>query len=250
MSDLDLFVPAEAAHQAQAVLLDSGFELSTIATPLLAGADHLPVLALQRDGLIVSVEIHHTLINRRLASFIKTFDELMATSVPFSLGEQTGCRLGNAEMLWHLYHHMVSEHMRLIRIVDMVAFAEKFAEEIDWTVIQQESPKIIAALSVLHFVAPLSTRLQQAAGIVVGNRPSGTEIAMHDWPPLPRFRWGGKTKRQILQATFFPSEFSLRLYYGVPSNRAIFWRRWLHHPWQILYWWGQRRWSGRWAGRA
>jgi hypothetical protein len=50
---------------------------------------------------------------------------LWETAVAYPFAGQTAHMLGCEEMLWHLYAHMVSEHTRLIRIVDVVGFAER-----------------------------------------------------------------------------------------------------------------------------
>ena len=244
MNDLDLLVPEAAQAEAQHVLERAGFQPNLEATQPPADHHHLPTLMQQQDGLTVSVEVH-----RRLFSGLLTRDKTLETTMwdtatSFLLDDRLVHTLSPVNTLWHLYQHTLSEPTRLIRLVDITAVAEKYADEIDWTAVGQTHPEIIASLSNLHFVSPLSTNLIAKAGLQFKQKPVGTELALADWPPLPRSQWAGKTTRQIGQATFFPSEFSLRFYYGIANGRTHFWHRWFRHPLQILSWWLTRR-SGR-----
>jgi len=171
----------------------------------------------------------------------KSFAELWQTAVAYSFAGQTTFMLGYEEMLWHLYAHMISEHTRLIRIVDIVGFAEKFVAEIDWPRIGKEKPRVLAALSVLNFVIPLSEHLRETANIADGPQPDGVDRLLQDWPPLPRHLWAGKSRQEIWQETFFPTEASLRLYYGIPVDQPITLHRWAKHPAQIAAWYVQKR---------
>lgn len=241
MSDLDILVQPQQAAAAQQLLLQQGYQLNPHAEPAPADHRHLPVLMVQREGLTVSIEIHRSLASGLLMAEGKPFAQLWATAVPFSIQGQTAYSLGPADMLWHLYHHASAEHTRLIRLLDLTAVAEQYANDIDWTEIRQTQPEIIAALSNLHYVAPLSDNLRQKAGIQLKQKPAGAALALHDWPPLPRVQWSGKSRRHIWQHTFMPSEFSLRFYYGIPNHQSCWRQRWLTHPLQVGRWWWQRR---------
>ncbi len=241
MSDLDILVPPAQVFTVQTILRDLGFTDSLPDDPTPPDHRHLPVVMQTTAEMAVSVEIHRALGGTPRFPEGKPFAELWKTAVSYPLATQTAHMLSHEDMLWHLYTHMVSEHTRLIRIVDMVAFAEKFAQEIDWQLVKQQTPQVMAALSVLHFVMPLSDELRQTAGIATGPQPDGADVMLQDWPPLPRHLWGGKSRREIWQATFFPTEASLRLYYGIPVDRSITSCRWIRHPAQIMAWYVQRR---------
>jgi hypothetical protein len=241
MSDLDLLVTDTAAQEAQNLLWQAGFRPNTEAQHIPSDHRHLPVLMMQQDGLTVSVEIHRQLLGGLWAQAKNPSALVWDAPLSFSLNGRPAYTLAPIHMLWHLCHHTLAEPARLIRLVDITAVAEKYVEEIDWTAVRQTYPEIIAFLSNLHFVTPLSENLRDKAGIILKRKPAGTELALADWPPLPRMYWPDKTYRQILQATFLPSEFSLRLFYGIPNHRSHLWHRWLHHPLQILWWWLARR---------
>ncbi len=237
MNDLDLLVPEAAQAEAQHMLKQTGFQPNPQAAQPPADHHHLPVLMMQKDGLTVSVEIHRRLFSGLLTRDTALEDRVWDTALPFWLNGRLAHTLSPLNTLCHLYQHTVSEPARLIRLVDITAVAEKYAADIDWTAVRQNHPQIIAALSNLHFVSPLSTNLISQAGLLLKQKPAGTELALADWPPLPRSYWANTSTRQILQATFIPSEFSLRFYYGIPNHRSHHLHRWLHHPRQILSWW-------------
>ena len=237
MNDLDLLVPEAAQTEAQHMLKQTGFQPNPQAMQPPADHHHLPVLVMQQDGLTVSVEIHRRLFSGLLTRDTALEDGVWDTALPFWLNGRLAHTLSPLNTLCHLYQHTLSEPTRLIRLVDITAVAKKYADDIDWTAVRQNHPQIIAALSNLHFVSPLSANLISQAGLRLKQKPAGTELALADWPPLPRIHWATKSTRQILQSTFFPSEFSLRFYYGIPNHRSHHLHRWLHHPRQILRWW-------------
>ena len=242
MRDLDILVPAVQVEAAQAVLLEIGFQATGFIEELSVNHRHLDVLQLERNGRTVSVEVHQSLLSGLLAQGAeKQMADLRRPFLPFTVGDVPAFTLNPDEMLWHLYRHMILEPARLMRIVDIVSSAEKFAGQIDWDFVRSVYPEVLEMLSLLHFVSPLSTELRQMAGIEIGPKPVGAERPLQDWPPVPRVQWNRMRKRDILAQTFFPSEFSLRMYYGVGSRRFIFWHRWLRHPWQIVRWTIQRR---------
>jgi hypothetical protein len=63
---------------------------------------------------------------------------------------------------------------------------------------------------------------------------------LHDWPPLPRHFWAGKSRRDIWRQTFLPSEASLRLYYGVSVDRPFTLRRRVRHAAEVVAGYGRR----------
>lgn len=241
MSDLDILVSPGQATAVQRLLQGIGFTDSLADDPTPPDHRHLPVIMQTTAEMAVSVEIHRALGGTPRFAEGDSFERLWETAVSYNFAGKAAHMLSHEDMLWHLYSHMISEHTRLIRIVDIVVFAEQFAHEIDWQRVGAQSPRVLAALSVLHFVMPLSAQLREVAGIANGAEPEGSDVVLQDWPPLPRHLWDGMSRRQIWQETFFPTEASLRLYYGIPVDQPILSHRWVRHPAQILAWYIQRR---------
>lgn len=240
MKDLDILVPPEQATQVQTILRQNGFAHSVSDDPTPEDHHHLPVVMETTAEMAVSVEVHRSLGGNPLYPEVRSFDDLWKTAVSYPFKDQTATMLSYEDTLWHLFTHMMSESTRLIRIVDIVGFAEQFAQEIEWQQVREQTPQIIPALSVLHFVMPLSEQLRESAQIPNGPEPKGADVMLQNWPPLPHL-WPGKSRRQILRETFSPTEACLRLYYGIPVNRSIALYRWIHHPMQVFSWYFQWR---------
>jgi hypothetical protein len=77
--------------------------------------------------------------------------------------------------------------------------------------------------------------LQAKAGLkssIIG----GIGLDFEGWPRSSLASQRQKGWQRILGDTFWPSEWWLRLHYGLGSGRALFWHRWLIHPLHILGW--------------
>ena len=240
MSDLDLLVHSANARRAQQILAGLGFD-----APLPVGSlpgKHLPTASCRRDGLLVSVELHHNLFSARSpVSF--TLADMTASPRSFDLNGLTAYTLPDPEMLWHLTEHLriVAQPFRLIWLADIVGLAERFAAEIDWERVRRQYPVAFSALALFHFVTPLSDSLRRAAGVTPGLPPPGVGLGFEGWPhsSIAGQRAAGKSYGRILANTFWPSEWWLRLYYGLGAEGTILWQRWLGHPLQVLAWAGQ-----------
>jgi hypothetical protein len=239
MRDIDLLVAPPQARQAQQVLTDIGFT-----APLPPAAEelpgkHLPLATRYSEGLTISIEVHHNLFNVGDPDSM-TLDDLTAPLHPVTLAGITAYALPCEEMLWHLCRHLfiVAQPFRLIWLADVVGLAERFAEEIDWVRVKRRYPLVLSTLSLFHFVTPLSERLRQAAGLEIGPVPQGLGMDFEGWPrtSIRQQRNRGKKYSRILVDTLAPSEWWLRLYYGLGSTRPLFWRRWVTHPLRVAGW--------------
>ncbi len=234
MRDIDWLVhPADESRLRQ-VLADYGF------APLASGpipADHRHGVGLVRsvEGTAVHLELHHNLFSGFMAGDSLTLADVGEQVRPFRLGSQEAMTLDHEIMLWHLYRHMIIEPWRLIRVVDLVTYAEKYAEQIDWAQLRQRYPLVMRALALLHGLTPLSPQLRAAASIDPTFTLALREIPC-DWPPLGDAHWSEMPRWQVVRALFFPQPASLCLYYGVGSARELTWQRWLRHPLQVWAW--------------
>jgi hypothetical protein len=158
---------------------------------------------------------------------------------PFSLDGQTAYTLGYEALLGHVCRHLIShvnvwDYGRLIWVADMVGLAERFAAEIDWERIRRQAPEVLATLSLVHFTTPLSDELLSQAPIEIGHVPHGIGVEYQGWPRTGRTHWRERGYRRVLGDTLFPSEWWLRLRYGLGSTHPLFWQRWVRHPLYIL----------------
>ncbi len=237
MRDVDILVRTSQARQAQAILVELGFEapLPPLQAPL--PAKHLLAATRQVEGLLVSVEVHHNLFAHGPTA--TELDALWPASIPFALGDVTASTLGYEAMLWHLYQHMkiIFGDVRLIWVADLVSLAEHFSAEIDWPRLQRRYPQILNALALFHFLTPLSETLLNQAPLHLGRAPRSLDLEFRGWPRYSLADQQGKGWGKIGRDSFFPPEGWLRLYYGFENTPlARGWYRWGRHPLHILGW--------------
>jgi hypothetical protein len=262
MSDIDILVPPSQARRAQQVLAGLGFHAPK--PPGVAFSHrHLHGATINREGVSVTVEIHHRLFSDywdNLRAYVQNRfgapvpAEITALPSPsespsgwpgiqrmasFSLEDLTLYTLGYEDTLGYLCRHLTShvnvwDFARLIWVADIVSFAERFAAAIDWKLIRRQYPAVPEILSLLNCITPLSDEVLSLAGVKVGSIPQGIGIEFQGWP---RASLGAGSKQgylRLLRDTLLPSEWWLRLRYALGSGRSFFWYRWLRHPLYIV----------------
>jgi len=242
MRDIDLLVDPAEAIRAQRVLAELGFD-----APLPSGylpGKHLAAATLKREGLSVSVEIHHNLFNDDFPDSMEIKD-LTGEPLPFALGQLTAYTLGYEDMLWHLCRHALPIHqpLRLIWVADIVGFAETFASQIRWGRVKQQYPLVLSVLTQFHHLTPLSETLQGQANLQLKRPPEGVGQDFQGWPRYAIAQQYPKSRRQILRDTFWPSAWWLCLHYGLQPSPGLWWYRWIGHPLHILGWAGRHLWK-------
>ena len=234
MRDLDILVhPADLP--ALYIILDKmGFVTPVSHSPLVISDKHLPHAELQRGGLTVTIEVHTRLFDSLWRPKQPTAAELFQRARPFEIEGQPALSLSLEDMLWHTYQHLVIEDIRLNGIADLLSLSQRYVDEIDWDLIRRRYPALLEALSVIHFLTPLPAVVIERAGIQIGRAPA--EIG-RDWSGWPRLAYGrGRGDwPAFLKETFFPSEWFLRLYYGVGSTRPIWPTRVFRHPLHVAF---------------
>jgi hypothetical protein len=83
-------------------------------------------------------------------------------------------------------------------------------------------------------MTPLSGTLQQHLPINMGRAPQGIGLEFNGWPRFSLAQQKTKSYIHIAADSFLPSDWWLRLYYGVGPSRTLFWHRWVWHPLAIL----------------
>jgi hypothetical protein len=137
-------------------------------------------------------------------------------------------------MLWHTYQHMINGKMRLISVADLVSLSEHFVTQIDWEKVRHAYPALIQALALFHAHAPLSDALVQAARLPINGNPVPIGEDLQGWPRVS-FRLARQIGwRRFLNDTYCPSEWWLRLYYGIKNGRTLPAYRWIVHPLEIF----------------
>jgi hypothetical protein len=235
MRDLDLLVEVSEARRAQEVLVGLGFGAPLPTGPTLPGK-HLASAVRQEEGFVVSVDVHHNLFHDD-GPLSLDLAGLATVPLAFDLPQGTTVyTLGYEEMLWHLCCHTanIARPLRLIWVADIVGFAERFAADINWSLVRQVYPPILDTLSLFHYLTPLPDPLRQNVRSGVGSAPRGIGVEFQGWPRFSLRQQRSKSYWQIFYDSFFPSEWWLRLYSGVGPGRTLFWQRWVWHPLRIF----------------
>lgn len=239
LSDIDLLVHRHQAARAQSVLSGLGFLAPLVPISRhLAGHHHLPAAIRTCDGQAVLVEIHHDAISRDAPGSL-SMERLSASPQPFSLGGRTAFALGHADMLYHLCRHVAecAGLLRLIWVADAVGYASRFGDKIPWPDVRRRYPFVLNALSSLHLVTALPRGLLEHVRPTHTDAAGGVGIASK---PLTEIFRKGRRFRDVGRDVFDPSDWWLRLYYGVGGTDALWWYRWVRHPIHIGHWLARR----------
>ncbi|MCB0197385.1 MAG: nucleotidyltransferase family protein, partial [Anaerolineae bacterium] len=131
MRDIDLLVKKTDAYRAQQLLAELGFN-----APLPQGNTlpdkHLLAATLKTEGMSVSVEIHHNLFSAGNTASL-AIETMSGEPFSFDINGVTAQTLSYEEMLWHLCRHAVKsiyQPLHLIRVIDIVGWAEHFVDKI------------------------------------------------------------------------------------------------------------------------
>jgi hypothetical protein len=241
MNDIDILVRRSDARQAQAILNQLGFEAPQehIKTPL--PDKHMAITSRRVQGYAVKFEVHHNLFARGRHFPSTTFADLIDTAVPFQIGDTTAFTLGYEEMVWHQYRHAfgrprLDQPFRLIWVADMVSLVERFVDRIDWDKMARRYPAVFNSLPLFHYLTPWSEALLCKRPFEIKRPPQGIGQTFQGWPHSSIAAQRHKGYKGILRDTFFPSEWWLRLYYGLAGTTTLRWHRWGRHPLHILGW--------------
>ncbi|MCB9077508.1 MAG: nucleotidyltransferase family protein [Anaerolineaceae bacterium] len=237
MRDIDLLVKQADARRAQQLLAELGFDAPLPENDALPDK-HLLAATLKTEGLSISVEIHHNLFSAANTASL-AIETLTDEPLAFEINGVLAHTLSYEAMLWHLCRHAVKsiyQPLHLIRVIDIVGWAEHFVAEIDWRLMARQYPFVLACLTQFHYLTPLSESLQRAAGLTPGPAPAGVGLDFQGWPRYPLAQLRPKGYRRILIDSFWPSVWWLYLFYGLRRWPAGVWYRWVGHPVRIIGW--------------
>jgi len=238
MRDIDLLVRKSDILRAQNILLQMGFALDSQGTGHRLPDKHLEFSSLRIDGIVNSLELHYNLFESHQPYSLQ-FDNLQAGRTIFQCHGVDMYGLRPEDMLLHLCEHIrlhasIWRSLRLIWVVDIVGYAEQYVAEIDWAYVRRQTPSVMNLLSLFHTICPLSAKLLEASQVKIGSVPQGVGDDYQGWPRYSLAQLRGKSYREILNATYAPSEWWLRIRYGLDAVQPLFVYRWLLHPLYIL----------------
>ena len=139
----------------------------------------------------------------------------------------------------HLFIGNINKPVQLKWIADIISLVERHAEELDWTYLRQNHPDILNRLEVLYSLTPLPEHLANIIPIRQVASPSGLNQYPPGWPHRSLQEWKQVGYlRFIWQAFIPPSDWWLRLHYGIPEQ-SLFWYRHIIYRMQIcrsIFW--------------
>jgi hypothetical protein len=248
MSDLDILVDRSHLESSRRLLLEMGYENSNWPHDL-QKSRHLPAFSKCVAGFNINIELHFALFQDKSLHPWFELKDLTSPPLSFPIAPDTDAlTLGHEDMLFHLCQHVFFNNcgldpLRLIWVADIINYAERFIDQINWDRVHRKYPNVLHVLSLLHFLSPLSENLILQASIRINAPPTGIGEDYQGWPIRSVTTWRTRGLLRFCLDTLFPSAWWLRLHYGV-RVRAPLCYQWAQH---ILNLFGEsrRRWSLR-----
>lgn len=246
MRDIDLLLPWDKALPAHALLQEQRFYDPAVFTPV--DHLHLAALYLETDGIKVCLELHRSLFpDCPPCPARMDFAELFDKAVPFATEGVTAFTLADEEMLRHLYEHgfhapLPYDPFKLISAADIIGLVETRLETIDWKRIKREYPHLLNALPHLHHLTPWNDAVRKRLGVQEKSTPNGVGASFTGWPRHKLAIRKGQGILPILQDTFLPPDWWLRIYYAPNGGLKRLRCRLIEHPAHI-FWWVKLYWS-------
>lgn len=243
MRDMDLLFAENEIAEAQKMLLDCGFIVSK--APLAPDHYHQPSLHKMIEGMVVCLELHSGLYPDCPPGYPPViFNQLYERGRTMSIDGEQARTFSHEDMLCHIYQHglrapLTYESYKLINIADIVGYAEKYMDEIDWQEIQKRYPGLYRSLPLMEQVTPWDREKVSELFQLKKYRELQTE-------PQPFIGWPRRRIKElehkvllkkILKDTFLPPRWWLGVYYGT----GLSWLRYvgalvIQHPKNVLWW--------------
>jgi hypothetical protein len=158
----------------------------------------------------------------------------------FDLNGTRALTLGHLDTLRHLTHHLLEPswdgRLRLVGLVDLLRYAWKFHDQINWHRLETSYPFVLNALQCLHYVTPLPPVLARLSPPHGSRPPARVGETLR---PLRAMLLSGAPAATLGQL-FSPPDWWLHAYYGVSVERSLTTVRFGRHPWRVARWIGLR----------
>ena len=250
MRDIDLLVAPQSLAHAERIMRECGYDLpAEQATRYMRDAHQLPNATKLVDGFNISVEIHHDAISRDITESLR-FGDVRNELQSIQWRALTLTTLKHELMLHQLCRHLQGLHpgdrTKLINVLDIVAYTERFEQQIDWLRLQSEYSHVLNTLKCLHLITPLSEVLQSRIPGVSDVSLSGVGQPMAS---VRRILTSNKSWREKLNSMLCPSQWWLHLYYNVDPAKTLFWVKTFRHPLRLITWVLRRAYAGVFGAR-
>jgi hypothetical protein len=241
MRDIDVLVPLGMQIQAGAILKELGFSLpDEQPSKFMRDSHQLPNATKKVNGFTISVEIHHDALSRDVPG------HLFFSDIQSQLQEIRWRDLGlsvpsHEHMLHQVCRHLAGLHpgavLKMINVLDVVLYAEKYQDEINWRQMQSRYSHVVNTLKCLHQIVPLSKKLRTRVGPVSDTPVAGVGETMQ---PLTRIIGANTSLGRKLKMLLLPPDWWMHLYYNVSPEKSLAVTKILTHPVTVAYWLAKR----------
>ena len=234
MRDIDILIPKADLSTAESLMLKMGFVFDPKHASIYMGNHHhLPNAILMRDGLQITMELHHNVYSRDTLGS-QTFEQCIGNAQKFNLNETVqGITLDHAVMLNHLCRHAFSlgSQVRLIHQLDIIRYMQVFLSDIDFSLLFKQNPNVLNTVRCLYFSVYIPEEILKYLDIPKCQAPSGVGKAM-----LPySFILANKTSfASRLKALLFPSAWWMHVNYCINPEHSLLGCYVLKHPARIV----------------
>jgi hypothetical protein len=240
ISDIDLLLAKDELLPALEVLRQAGYCVATPRSQLKRLPKELTANSPPRNGISTHIELHHYDPAHRAFNDNAPDNEFRDFREPPQCLVIDGCKVYTASPLdtllylmrhlrGHLFDARADRPLPLKWMADILSLVEKQADEIDWYALCQRDPAFLKHLAVLYSLTPLPEQYKNRLPIKTAGKLGGMGQYPGGWPQWPFRTWKNIGFWPYLWRTFSPpSEWWLRLYYGIDSG-SIFWHG------QVLY---------------
>ncbi len=237
VSDIDLLIRWEDAPAALPLLAGAGFRADALPSPLEPIRKELTADSPPKHGISTRVEFHYPEESPR-GEFNGLDESPALVNINGHLIQTPGViptlRYLTRHYRRHLFAAIDSKPLQLKWIADLVSLAERNAEAIDWRTLHRSAPFLIRQFEIFYSLTPPSDAIKEATPITGSVPPKGVNQYPSGWPQQPFSHWKQTGLLKFLRHTFSsPSEWWLRLYYGIDKGSVPVYGR-LIHPLKIL----------------
>ncbi|MBI4761436.1 MAG: nucleotidyltransferase domain-containing protein [Chloroflexota bacterium] len=240
VSDIDLLLERKDMPLAVNVLTDAGFFLypphASRTSDLLPS--ELKMDSPLTDGIRVQVELHTPSTRDHTYEEFKNLDAAhplasVGNAIYISTPLNT-LRYLSRHLRRHLFAATEAKPLPLKWMADMVSLVEQNAEILDWASLQRFDSVLLNQLEVFYNLTPLPAHLKVVIPLRQSSSPQGVNQYPCGWPQHSFSDWRHVGVFEFLRRTFSsPSEWWLRLYYGIGGGKMVWYGR-IIYPLQII----------------
>jgi hypothetical protein len=243
MRDIDILMREKETIPAMNILKKIGFQQSH--APIPTDHFHLPAMLKKNRGFTICIEIHHGLYPNCPPYYSSTsFETLLKNSKRFVAGDISALTFGDEDMLWYLYQHgfrapLTYESYKLINAADIISLTEASYSCLNWQNIHKKYTELIKVLPLMHHITPWNPEIIPREFVSEKERAQLRKTTpFQGWPKkkIREQKMAGQKIHNILFATFFPSSWWLKVYYGLGTGREFLWCIVIRHPRHIFWW--------------